>query len=184
MLILIIVLVVLALIVMSLYNGLVKNKVKVDNAWSDIAVFLKKRYDLIPNLVSTVKGYAAHESQTLERVIAARNQAINSGANASVSDVAASQAAISTGLRSIFALSESYPDLKANANFIELQNSLKEIETDLASSRRYYNATVRDYNTSIQTVPQVFLANAFGFHEREFFELEDQAETKNVKVEF
>ncbi|MBK8737696.1 MAG: LemA family protein [Saprospiraceae bacterium] len=184
MLILIIVLVVLALIVMSLYNGLVKNKVKVDNAWSDIAVYLKKRYDLIPNLVSTVKGYAAHESQTLERVIAARNQAINNGANASVSDVAASQAAISTGLRSIFALSENYPDLKANTNFIELQNSLKDIESDLASSRRYYNATVRDYNTSIQTVPQVFLANAFGFHEREFFELEDQAETKNVKVEF
>lgn len=184
MLILIIVLVVLALIVMSLYNGLVKNKVKVDNAWSDIAVYLKKRYDLIPNLVSTVKGYAAHESQTLERVIAARNQAINNGANASVSDVAASQAAISTGLRSIFALSENYPDLKANTNFIELQNSLKDIEADLASSRRYYNATVRDYNTSIQTVPQVFLANAFGFHEREFFELEDQAETKNVKVEF
>ena len=176
MLILIIVLVVLALIVMSLYNGLVKNKVKVDNAWSDIAVYLKKRYDLIPNLVSTVKGYAAHESQTLERVIAARNQAINNGANASVSDVAASQAAISTGLRSIFALSENYPDLKANTNFIELQNSLKDIESDLASSRRY--------NTSIQTVPQVFLANAFGFHEREFFELEDQAETKNVKVEF
>ncbi|HOJ91359.1 MAG TPA: LemA family protein [Saprospiraceae bacterium] len=184
MLILIIVLVVLALIVMSLYNGLVKNRVKVDNAWSDIAVYLKKRYDLIPNLVSTVKGYAAHESQTLERVIAARNQAINNGANASVSDVAASQAAISTGLRSIFALSENYPDLKANTNFIELQNSLKDIESDLASSRRYYNATVRDYNTSIQTVPQVFLANAFGFHEREFFELEDQAETKNVKVEF
>jgi len=184
MLILIIVLVVLALIVMSLYNGLVKNRVKVDNAWSDIAVYLKKRYELIPNLVSTVKGYAAHESQTLERVIAARNQAINNGANASVSDVAASQAAISTGLRSIFALSENYPDLKANTNFIELQNSLKDIESDLASSRRYYNATVRDYNTSIQTVPQVFLANAFGFHEREFFELEDQAETKNVKVEF
>ncbi|MBK7225035.1 MAG: LemA family protein [Saprospiraceae bacterium] len=183
MLYLIIALVVLALIGMSLYNGLIKSKVKVDNAWSDIAVFLKKRYDLIPNLVSTVKGYAAHESQTLERVIAARNQAINSN-GASVSDVAASQQALSSGIRSIFALSENYPDLKANTNFIELQNSLKEIETDLSSARRYYNATVRDYNTTIQSVPQVFIANAMKLQEREFFELEDQAETKNIKVEF
>ena len=167
MLYLIIALVVLALIGMSLYNGLIKSKVKVDNAWSDIAVFLKKRYDLIPNLVSTVKGYAAHESQTLERVIAARNQAINSN-GASVSDVAASQQALSSGIRSIFALSENYPDLKANTNFIELQN----------------NATVRDYNTTIQSVPQVFIANAMKLQEREFFELEDQAETKNIKVEF
>lgn len=116
-------------------------------------------------------------------MIAARNQAINSN-GASVSDVAASQQAFSSGIRSIFALSENYPDLKANTNFIELQNSLKEIETDLSSARRYYNATVRDYNTTIQSVPQVFIANAMKLQEREFFELEDQAETKNIKVEF
>jgi LemA protein len=176
-------LVAIALLFMFMYNNLVRNRIKVDNSWSDIAVFLKKRYDLIPNLVNTVKGYAAHESQTLEKVIQARNQALNANPS-NVGEVAASQAALSTSLRSIFALSESYPDLKANTNFIELQNSLKEIETDLASSRRYYNATVRDYNTSIQTMPQAFIANMFNFQEREFFELTNDEEAKNIKVEF
>ncbi|HRI00543.1 MAG TPA: LemA family protein [Saprospiraceae bacterium] len=166
-----------------LYNGMIKNRVKVDNAWSDIAVFLKKRTDLIPNLVSTVKGYMQHEANTLERVIAARNQAISANP-ANVSEVAAAQSTLSSSLRSVFALSEAYPDLKANTNFLELKDALSSIENDLANSRRYYNATVRDYNTSIQTVPQVFLANMFDFREREFYELEDASEAKNVKVEF
>ena len=165
------------------YNGMIKNRVKVDNAWSDIAVFLKKRTDLIPNLVSTVKGYMQHEANTLERVIAARNQAISANP-ANVSEVAAAQSTLSSSLRSVFALSEAYPDLKANTNFLELKDALSSIENDLANSRRYYNATVRDYNTSIQTVPQVFLANMFDFREREFYELEDASEAKNVKVEF
>ena len=184
MLILIIVLVVLALIVMSLYNGLVKNRVKVDNAWSDIAVYLKKRYDLIPNLVSTVKGYAAHESQTLERVIAARNQAINNGANASVSDVAASQAAISTGLRSIFALSENYPDLKASEQFLKLQKSLIKVESELQAARRIYNNDTTKYNTKLNVFPSNIIGNIFNFKEGELFELEDRKiDGDNIKVD-
>ncbi|MBK7340825.1 MAG: LemA family protein [Saprospiraceae bacterium] len=173
----------IALIGMFMYNGLIKSKVKVDNAWSDISVFLKKRYDLIPNLVNTVKGYAKHEAGTLEKVIAARNQAVGTNP-ANVGEVANSQAAITSGIRSIFALSESYPDLKANTNFIELQKNLQDIENDLSGARRYYNATVRDYNTSIQSVPQVVLANMFDFEPREFFELDQAAEAQNIKVEF
>ena len=169
--------------IVGTYNGMVKAKIKIDNAWSDITVFLKKRFDLIPNLVSTVKGYAAHESQTLEKVVQARNAAVT----VPPGDVAAMSAAnqqLGGALRGLLAIAESYPDLKANAQFLELQTALQNIEGDLSNSRRYYNATVRDFNTSIQQFPGVLIANASGFKAREFFELENKEEAKNVEVKF
>ena len=177
------IIVILAFWIIGMYNGFVKAKIKIDNSWSDIHVFLKKRFDLIPNLVNTVKGYTAHESQTLEKVVQARNAA----AAVLPGDVQASAQAnqqLSGALRSLFAVAEAYPDLKANQNFLELQQALQNIETDLGNARRYYNATVRDYNTSIQQFPGVILANMTGFKPREFFELENQAEAQNVEVKF
>ena len=169
--------------IVSMYNGFVKARIKIDNSWSDISVFLKKRFDLIPNLVNTVKGYAAHESQTLERVIQARNAAA-SVPSGDVQAAAQANQALNGALRSLFAVAEAYPDLKANQNFLELQQALQNIEGDLGNARRYYNATVRDYNTSIQQFPGVIIANSTGFKPREFFELEDKLEAKNVEVKF
>ena len=177
------IIVLLLLWIISLYNGFVKAGIKIDNSWSDINVFLKKRFDLIPNLVNTVKGYAAHESQTLEKLVQARNAAaaVPSG---DVQAAAQANQALGGALRNLFALAEAYPDLKASQNFSELQQALQGIETDLGNARRYYNATVRDYNTSIQQFPGVIIANMTGFKPREFFELNDQAEAKNVEVKF
>ena len=169
--------------IVSMYNGFVKARMKIDNSWSDISVFLKKRFDLIPNLVNTVKGYAAHESQTLERVIQARNAAA-SVPSGDVQAAAQANQALNGALRSLFAVAEAYPDLKANQNFLELQQALQNIEGDLGNARRYYNATVRDYNTSIQQFPGVILANMTGFDPRGFFELDDKAEAKNIEVKF
>src|SRR6478609_4261185 len=177
------VIVLLVIWLIAMYNGFVRARIKIDNSWSDISVFLKKRFDLIPNLVNTVKGYAAHESQTFEKVVQARNAA----AAVPVSDVqATAQAnqALNGALRGLLAVAESYPDLKANQNFLELQQALQNIEADLGNARRYYNATVRDYNTSIQQFPGVILANMTGFKPREFFELENQAEAQNIEVKF
>jgi LemA protein len=173
----------LVLWIIAMYNGLIKARIKIDNSWSDINVFLKKRFDLIPNLVSTVKGYATHESQTLEKVVQARNAAANVPAG-NVAQVAQANQDLGGALRGLLAVAESYPDLKANQNFIELQKALQDIEGDLGSSRRYYNATVRDYNTSIQQFPGVIVANTAGFTKREFFELENATEAKNVEVKF
>ena len=175
--------VLLVIWIISMYNGFVKARIKIDNSWSDINVFLKKRFDLIPNLVNTVKGYAAHESQTLEKVVQARNAAaaVPSG---DVQAAAQANQALNGAFRSLFAVAEAYPDLKANQNFLELQQALQNIEGDLGNARRYYNATVRDYNTSIQQFPGVILANMTGFKPREFFELEDKAEAKNIEVKF
>ena len=167
----------------GMYNGMVKAKIKIDNAWSDISVFLKKRFDLIPNLVNTVKGYAAHESQTLEKVVQARNAAV-AVPSGDVAGMAAANQQLGGALRGLLAIAESYPDLKANAQFLELQTALQNIEGDLSNSRRYYNATVRDFNTPIQQFPGVLVANMTGFKAREFFELEDKAEAKNVEVKF
>ncbi|HYE54512.1 MAG TPA: LemA family protein [Chitinophagaceae bacterium] len=167
----------------AMYNSFVRAKIKIDNSWSDISVFLKKRFDLIPNLVNTVKGYAAHESQTLEKVIQARNAAISAPAN-DVQKVSQANDALSGALRGLLAVAESYPDLKANQNFLQLQQALQDIESDLANARRYYNATVRDYNTAIQQFPGVIIANMTGFKAREFFELENTAEAQNVQVKF
>jgi LemA protein len=169
--------------IVGTYNGMVRAKIKIDNAWSDITVFLKKRFDLIPNLVSTVKGYAAHESQTLEKVVQARNAAVTVP-QGDVAGMAAANQQLGGALRGLLAIAESYPDLKANAQFLELQTALQNIEGDLSNSRRYYNATVRDFNTSIQQFPGVLIANAGGFKAREFFELENKDEAKNVEVKF
>ena len=169
--------------IIGMYNGLVKLKIKVDNSWSDIRVFLKKRFDLIPNLVNTVKGYAAHESETFEKVTAARNAAV-AVAPGDVQGAAQANQVLGGALRGLLAIAENYPDLKANQNFLELQTALQSIENDLGNARRYYNATVRDYNTAIQQFPGVIVANLTGFKPREFYELDDPQEAQNVEVKF
>lgn len=169
--------------VIALYNGLVRSKIKVDNSWSDIRVFLKKRFDLIPNLVNTVKGYATHERETFEQVTTARAAAASLPAN-DVKGQAEANQQLNGALGRLFAVAENYPDLKASTNFLELQTALQNIEGDLGNARRYYNATVRDYNTAIQTFPAVIVAGSMGFKAREFFELENPQEAQNVEVRF
>ena len=162
------------------FNRLVRLRVLADNAWSDIDVQLKRRHDLVPNLVETVKGYAAHERGTLERVVQARNQAIAAPGPA---ERIVAENALSAALRQVFALAEAYPDLKANAGFVQLQGELGRIEETVASARRYYNAVVRDYNTGQQTFPTNLIASVLGFGQRPFFEAEPQ-ERAAVAVQF
>ena len=162
------------------YNGLIQVKNLVEEAWATIDVQLKKRYDLIPNLVETVKGYAAHESKTLESVIAARNLAMTASGDAKM----AAENALSGTLKSLFALQESYPDLKANVNFMDLQNQLKLIENEIASARRYYNGTVKSFNDKIEMFPSNLVASMMKFTRRAYFELDSEEERKNVKVQF
>ncbi len=181
MTILLVVLAVIALVFVIYYNRLVKLRQTVKNAWADIDVQLKRRHDLIPNLVETVKGYASHEQDTLDAVIRARNSAIGASGLAAT---AAAETQLSGALRQLFALSESYPQLRAVEGFTELQGSLTEIEAAVQSSRRYYNAVVRDFNTTIEQVPSNIVANAFRFQQEEFFELEDEAERAVPKVDF
>lgn len=169
--------------IIIMYNRFVKAKIKVDNSWSDIRVFLKKRYDLIPNLVNTVKGYTAHESETFEKVTRARNEAVAVPAT-DVAGAAQANQALGGALRGLLAIAENYPELKANQNFLELQTALQNIEGDLGNARRYYNATVRDYNTAIQQFPNVIFAGFTGFKTREFYELENPQEAENVEVKF
>ena len=167
--------------VIGIYNSLVRLNNDVEEGFSTMDVYLKKRYDLIPNLVETVKGYAKHEKETLTKVIEARNMAMSA---TSVEDKVAKENALTGTLKSLFALSESYPDLKANSNFIDLQNQLKQIETDIANSRKYYNGVVKVFNNKIQVFPSNIVANMFKYTKKPMFEVEDQAERKNVKVEF
>jgi LemA protein len=162
------VLVVLVLWVIMIYNGLVAMRQRVNQSFADIDVQLKQRHDLIPNLVETVKGYAAHERGTLEAVIQARNTAI---AAPGVEQKVAAENQLSGALRQIFALSESYPDLKANTNFQQLQSELSDIENKLAASRRFFNNAVQEYNTGIQNFPAVLFAAVLGFHQQQFFDL-------------
>ncbi|MCL7926154.1 MAG: LemA family protein [marine benthic group bacterium] len=176
-----IVLVIIALVFITYYNRLVKLRQTVRNAWSDIDVQLKRRHDLVPNLVETVKGYASHEQETLDAVIKARNSAISAAGPA---EAAAAENQLSGALRQLFALSESYPQLRAVEGFTELQGSLKEIEEAVQNSRRYYNAVVRDYNTTIEQVPSNIVANAFRFQPEEFFELDSREERDVPKVDF
>ena len=162
------VLVVLVVWIVMIYNGLVAMRQRVNQSFADIDVQLKQRSDLIPNLVETVKGYAAHERGTLEAVIQARNTAI---AAPGVEQKVAAENMLSGALRQLFALSESYPDLKANANFQQLQAELSDIENKLAASRRFFNNAVQEYNTGIQNFPAVLIAGALGFREHAFFDL-------------
>lgn len=164
----------------GVYNGLISLRVKTDEALADIDVQTKRRYDLIPNLVETVKGYAAHESGTFEKVTAARTAAM--GAQ-SLHDKAQAENMLSNTLKSLFAVAESYPELKANTNFLDLQKTLTDIEEKIQASRRFYNGMVRDFNTKIQVFPNNIAAGMLNFKSREFFEAEEAAK-QNVQVKF
>ncbi len=173
---------ILALGLIGLYNSLVQAKIRVDEAWSDITVQLKRRYDLIPNLVNTVKGYATHEKGVFEAVTAARSAAMGATGPA---DTAAAENMLTGALKSLFALAEAYPDLKANQNFAQLQTDLVDTEDKIQASRRFYNGAVRDLNTKIQMFPTNMFASLLGFKTRDFFEVENQAEVeKAVDVKF
>ncbi len=163
-----------------LYNKLVRLRIRCDESWADIDAQLKRRADLVPNLVETVKGYAAHEKGLFEEVTNARAKAIAGG---SIEDRAAAEGMLTGALRSLFAVAEAYPELKANTNFLQLQESLAQIEDDIQLARRYYNAVVRDYNSAIQTFPGNIFAGTFGFAPRDYFEVEE-AEKEPVKVSF
>jgi len=169
---------------MATYNGLIKLKNRVKEAWSDIDVQLKRRYDLIPNLVETVKGYAKHESETLEKVIKARNEAMAAQKTGDAKEQAQAENALSSTLKSIFALAENYPDLKANQNFLELQRELTDTEDKIQAARRFYNGNVRDFNTKLETFPTNIFAGMLGFKPFEFFEIGDEKERKNIEVKF
>jgi LemA protein len=175
------VLVLLIIFGIGMYNGLVRLKVQCDNAWADIDVQLKRRYDLIPNLVETVKGYAGHEKGTLEAVVTARNRAMTAAGPA---DKAQAENMLSGALKSLFALSEAYPQLRAVESFTSLQNTLTQIEDTVQNARRYYNAIVRDLNTKILQFPTNIFAGMLGFKEREFFETSSAAEREAPKVSF
>lgn len=176
------VLVVLALFLWVTYNGLVKLKVRVDEAWSDITVQLKRRADLIPNLVNSVKGYAAHEKTVFEEVTEARANVVNAKG---VKETAEAENQLEGALKSLFAVAEAYPDLKANENFVQLQNELVDTEDKIQAARRFYNGGVRDLNTKIQVFPNNVFAGMLGFTQRDFFEVEDMAAVENpVEVKF
>jgi LemA protein len=178
---LLVIVVLLFVFVIAMYNGLVRLKVQCDNAWSDIDVQLKRRYDLIPNLVETVKGYAAHEKGTLEGVVAARNTAMTAqGPEAK----AQAEGMLTSALRQVFALAEAYPQLKAVESFTQLQQSLSQIEDSIQNARRYYNAVVRDLNTKIVQFPSNIIAGMFNIKPREFFEINAPAEREAPKVSF
>lgn len=164
------------------YNKGVKLRNQVEESWSGISVQLKRRYDLIPNLVQTVKGYAKHEQETLEKVIQLRNQAQGVPGD-NVEAQAQAEQQLSAGIRGIFALAENYPELKANQNFIELQGSLTDIEDHIQNARRYYNAVVRDNNNYVETFPSMIIAQMGGFNTFAYFEIDEQ-ERENVKVQF
>jgi LemA protein len=184
--IILVAIVLIVFFVLGIYNGLVRKKIACDNAWSQIDVQLKRRYDLIPNLVETVKGYTTHEQDTLQKVIAARNAAATTGA-ANIAEKAAAENQLSGALRQLFALTESYPDLQANQNFAQLQEEVTSTENRISFARQHYNDCVADYNTSIQQVPNNFVAGFGGFKEKQFFELdatEAQAAKAAPKISF
>lgn len=178
LIVIIVLIVLLILYVVSCYNKLVRLSNKVDEGFSTMDVYLKKRFDLIPNLVETVKGYAKHESDTLQSVIRQRNMAQTS------KDVMDSENKITKAIQGIFAVAEQYPDLKANTNFMDLQNQLKKVEEDIANARKYYNALVREYNDAILIVPTNVIASMFHFEKKTMFEVSDASQRENVQVKF
>ncbi len=178
---LIVIVVGVVLFLITAYNGLVRLKVQCNNAWADIDVQLKRRYDLIPNIVETVKGYAAHEKGTLEAVVAARNQAMSAQGPAAKGEA---EGMLAGALRQVFALAEAYPQLRAVESFTQLQSTLNEIEDTLQNARRYYNAVVREFNTKIEQFPTNVVAGMGNFREREFFQISAPAEREVPKVSF
>ncbi|MEI7511622.1 MAG: LemA family protein [Candidatus Peregrinibacteria bacterium] len=179
----VIIAVVIGVYIMIAYNGLVSLKNRSEEAFSDVGVQQKRRYDLIPNLVETVKGYATHEQDTLLKVTEARNMAVNASATGNMKDMAAAENVLSGALKSIFALSENYPDLKANQNFLHLQQELVDAEDKIQAARRFYNQNVQELNTKIEQFPSNLIAKMFAFVKREFFAVEEAA-TVAPKVSF
>lgn len=181
---LIIILIIIAVLVIwpiSAYNGFIRSRNNIDEAFSTMDVYLKKRFDLIPNLVESVKGYATHEKDTLQAVVSARSQVQSAGTDA---ERLQAEGELTGTLRSLFAVAESYPDLKANQSFLDLQNQLKAVEEDIANSRKYYNGCVKAFNNKCQTFPSSILAGIFHFEPRTMFEVSSEEERENVKVEF
>lgn len=176
------ILLVLVFWLISIYNMMVQLKVRSENAWSDIDVQLKRRYDVIPNLVATVEGYAKHERTTLQAVIEARSKAMGA---TGVAEKSQNENLLTNSLKSLFAVAEQYPDLKANESFLHLQTSLIEIEETIQSARRYFNAVIRDFNTAIQVFPSSIIAGVFHFQNKEFFQLdtpETERKAPQVKI--
>ncbi len=177
-----IIIAVVAVAAIGLYNSLIRSKNRVDEAWSDIEVQLKRRYDLIPNLVETVKGYATQESTVLENVVKARSMAMGA---TNPEERLKDENMLSGALKSLFAVSESYPDLKSNQNFMQLQGDLTDTEDKIQASRRFYNGTVRDFNTKLETFPTNIFGTMFGFTKRDFFDIDEKGpEGQPVKVQF
>ena len=181
LIVLILVAVVIVFYAVGLYNIFVRKRSMMEEGWSGIDVQLKKRHDLIPNLVETVKGYAKHEQGTLEKVIQARNSALKADG---VKAQTQAENQLNSALANVFALSESYPDLKANTTFIQLQQELSNVENDLEKARRYYNATVRENNIMVESFPSNLIANTFNFRQGEFFEIEEPTERATPQVKF
>ncbi|MCI7618888.1 MAG: LemA family protein [Firmicutes bacterium] len=175
------IIIVLALIFVGMYNSFIKLKNSCDEAYSTMDVYLKKRFDLIPNLVETVKGYAAHEKETLQNVIAARNNLQNAS---TTEEKLAGENALQGTLKTLFAVAEAYPDLKANTNFLDLQDQLKGVENDIANSRKYYNAVVKQFNTKCEMFPSNIIAGICHFEKKPMFEVDSAEERKNVEVKF
>jgi len=175
------ILAVLIIAVIGMYNGLVQSRIKVDNAWSQIDVQLQRRFDLIPNFVETVKGYMAHEKETFEKIAALRTSWANTN---SVSEKAKLDNELSTSLKTIMAVSESYPELKANQNFSDLSEELRNTENKISFSRQFYNDAVTMYNTKLQVFPSNIIAGMFNFTARDLFKAESDEARKNVKVDF
>ncbi|MDD5927450.1 MAG: LemA family protein [Firmicutes bacterium] len=179
--IIIAVVVILLVVAIGMYNSFIKLRNSCEEAFSTMDVYMKKRFDLIPNLVETVKGYAAHEKETLQNVIAARNNLQNAS---TTEEKLAGENALQGTLKSLFAVAEAYPDLKANTNFLDLQDQLKMIEEDIANSRKYYNAVVKQFNTKCEMFPSNIIASIFHFEKQPMFEVETAEERKNVEVKF
>ena len=175
------VVVIIGIVVASIYNKLVRLRNGVKSAWSDIDVFLKKRYNLVPGLVETVKGYASHEKEVFEKVTAARSKAMQA---ATPNEAARSDNMMKDTLKSLFAVAEAYPELKANQNFLQFQKQFQEIEDSIESARRYYNAVVRDFNILIESFPSNIIASMFNFKQEEFFELDDDVQRQAIRPDF
>jgi LemA protein len=181
LIILLVVAVAIIAFLIAMYNSLVQLRVRADSSWSDIDVQLKRRHDLIPNLVETVKGYAAHEKGTFEDIAKYRSMAMQATTPA---ERGAAEGQLTTALRSLFAVAENYPQLRASEQFISLQAALQEVEGSIQNARRYYNAVVRDYNTKLQSFPTNILGGMFGFQQKQFFQLDSPADRENVAVKF